>query len=188
MGQDHKYIPVRCAENDPHRCQSMTSNGQCPFLAVPPTEYCVIHGNHEVRHAVDKELYEFTRTEVLARLGKFKSHPEAMKLTTELGVLRITLESLLNKCTDNYEFVTNSAMISSLIGSIERTLTANLKLEKHMSSLLSLTQVIQLAQSLYNAVCHYVIDPDILEKIAQDFENIMQNPPEESSNPKGETK
>jgi hypothetical protein len=178
MGQDHKYTPVRCAENDPHRCQSMTENGQCPFLAVPPTEYCVIHGNHSVRKEETTALYEFTRTEVLDRLKKFRAHPEAMKLTTELGVLRLTLEALLNKCTDNYELVTNSATISSLIGSIERTLTANLKLEKHMNDLLSLTQVIQMAQQFFNVVTQHIKDPEVIEVIATEFEKIMTNPPE----------
>jgi hypothetical protein len=178
MGQDHKYTPVRCAENDPHRCQSMTDKGQCPFLAVPPTTYCVIHGNHSIRKTESDNLYEFTRTEVLSRLSKFKQHPEAMKLTTELGVLRLTLEALLNKFTDNYEFATNSATISALIGSIERTLTANLKLEKHMNDLLSITQVIAMAQSFYNCVTQYIKDPDTIEKIAQEFEKIMMNPPD----------
>lgn len=178
MGQDHKYTPVRCAENDPHRCQSMTDKGQCPFLAVPPTEYCVIHGNHSIRKEESTALYEFTRTEVLSRLAKFKQHPEAMKLTTELGVLRLTLEALLNKFTDNYEFATNSATISSLIGSIERTLTANLKLEKHMNDLLSITQVIAMAQQFFNVVTQHIKDPEVIELIATEFEKIMMNPPD----------
>ena len=180
MGHDHKYLPIRCAENDPHRCQCQTEKGQCPFLAVPPTQYCVIHGNHSIRKSETDELYEFKRTEVLSRLAKFRQHPDAMKLTTELGVLRLTLEALLNKCADNYEFVTNSATISSLIGSIERTLTANLKMEKHMNDLLSLTQVIQMAQQFFNVVTQHIKDPEIIETIAVAFEQIMTTPPEDS--------
>lgn len=184
MAHDHKYLPVRCDEKDPHRCQAQTENGQCPFLAVPPTQYCVIHGNHSIRKAENDELYEFKRTEVLDRLAKFRQHPDAMKLTTELGVLRLTLEALLNKCTDNYEFVTNSATISNLIGSIERTLTANLKLEKHMNDLLSLTQVIQMAQQFFNVVTQYIKEPEIIEIIATEFERIMMNPPEQQEGDK----
>lgn len=181
MGQDHKYLPIRCAENDPHRCQCQTEHGQCPFLSVPPTQYCVIHGNHSIRKAENDELYEFKRTEVLSRLAKFRQHPDAMKLTTELGILRLTLEALLNKCTDSYEFVTNSATISNLIGSIERTLTANLKMEKHMASLLSITQVIAMAQQFFNTVTHHVKDPDTVEAIAVAFEQIMITPPADES-------
>jgi hypothetical protein len=180
MGHDHKYLPVRCDEKDQHRCQAQTEHGQCPFLAVPPTQYCVIHGNHSIRKTENDELYEFKRTEVLSRLAKFRQHPDAMKLTTELGILRLTLEALLNKCTDNYEFVTNSATISNLIGSIERTLTANLKLEKHMSSLLSMTQVIAMAQQFFNTVTTYIKDPDTIEAIAFAFEQIMTNPPDDT--------
>lgn len=184
MGHDHKYLPQRCDEKDPHRCQSQTEKGQCPFLAVPPTQYCVIHGNHSIRKAENDELYEFKRTEVLSRLAKFRQHPDAMKLTTELGVLRLTLEALLNKCTDNYEFVTNSATISNLIGTIERTLTANLKLERHMSTLLSLTQVIQMAQQFFNVITLHIKEPELIETIATEFEKIMLNPPKESEESK----
>jgi len=179
--QDHKYTPVRCKENDPNRCQGSTENGQCPFLAVPPTQYCPIHGNHSVRKNNDETLYQFSRTEVLHRLEAFRSHPDSMKLTTELGVLRMTLETLINKCTDNFELVTNSAAISNLISSIDKTLTSNMKLEKHMNDLLSLGQVIAMAQAFFNVVIQYVKDPDAIEQIAQQFETIMQNPSEEES-------
>ena len=182
MSQDHKYTPVRCDENDPHRCQVSTEKtGQCPFLAVPPTKYCPIHGNHSVRQEETEALYQFSRTEVLHRLQQFRKHPDALKLTTELGVLRLTLESLLNKCESNYDFVTNNATITNLIASIEKTLTANLKLEKHMNDLLSLGQVVQMAQSFFNTVTQFITDPEILEQIANEFERIMTTPPEDKT-------
>jgi hypothetical protein len=184
MQQDHKYTPVRCTEGDPHRCQASVETGQCPFLAVPPTQYCVLHGNHTIRHDEQEALYQFNRTEVLHRLAKFRAHPDAMNLTTELGVLRLTLESLLNKCTDNYEFVTQSATITNLVQSIEKTLSTNLKLERHMNELLSLQQVIVMAQQFFNVITQHIKDVDILETIAQEFEKIMVNPPDQKEDSK----
>lgn len=181
---DHKYIPIRCAANDPHRCQASVETGQCPFLAVPPTQYCVLHGNHTIRHEQQEALYQFNRTEMLHRLAKFRAHPDAINLTTELGILRLTLEALLNKCTDNYEFVTQSATITNLVQSIEKTLFTNLKLEKHMSSLLSLQQVIMMAQQFFNVVTQHIKDVDILDDIADEFEKIMLNPPDQQEDSK----
>jgi hypothetical protein len=157
----------------------VTNKGQCIFLAIPPGTYCPIHnGLQAVRSADKQELYNLNKTEVLIRLQQFRDHPDSAKLTTELGVLRLTLETLLNKLNDNFELITNSAIITNLINSIEKTLSANFKLEQHMNDLLSLTQVIIMAQSLFNIITQFVKDPDIIETIAQEFEQILKNPPD----------
>lgn len=178
---DHKYVPQRCAENNPHRCQGSTAKGgQCPFLAVPPTQFCPIHGNHTIRHETEETLYQFNRTEVLHRLQELRKHPAANKLTEELGILRLTLETLLNRCEDNYDLVTNSAAITNLILSIEKTLSTNVKLEQRLNDLLSLEQVIEMAQSFFNVITEHINDPQILDVIATRFEEVMVNPPKVS--------
>lgn len=204
---DQRYVPVRCAEDDPNRCQSYAGSGggQCPFLAIPGGPTCPLHGNHTVVHEETTGLYNFKRTEVLHRLSQFKKHPDANRLTTELGVLRLTLEELINRCDTNYDLIAASGQMTILIQNIERLLISNRKIEKQMSELLTLEQVVMMAQAFFNIVIacfaetsqsfesHYADTyggkdkelatwlrdqiPFIVEEIAAKFETVMVNPP-----------
>jgi len=144
---DQKNVPVRCKEDDPNRCQGMTKRGQCPFLAMPDHKHCVIHG----RVQENTSLYNFERTEVLARLSVFRGHTDSRTLATELGVLRLLLEQIINKCGE-YELLQNSVQIASIIDKIKDLQLANTKLEERVGDLLSVEQVIEVAQQLYGSV------------------------------------
>jgi hypothetical protein len=110
----------------------------------------------------------------LARISAFRSHGDSRTLAIELGLLRLLLEQIINKC-DGYDLIMNSVQISTLIGQIKELQTANIKLEQRVGDLLSMDQVIEIAQALYTAVTKYVSDVEILGKIAEDFENIASN-------------
>jgi len=171
---DEKQVPIRCAENDPNRCQSSARQGQCPFLAVPGTIHCPIHGSKESK-ASENALYQFNKTEVLARISAFRSHGDSRTLAIELGLLRLLLEQIINKC-DSYDLVMNSVQISTLITQIKELQTANIKLEQRVGDLLAMDQVIEIAQSLYAVVTKYITDVDILGKVAEEFEDILGGP------------
>jgi hypothetical protein len=180
MSDDSKHIPVRCEPDDPRRCQANVSHGQCPFLAVPPNQngqggkYCPIHTSSFSQNdkGVHGGLYNFNRTEVLSRLQTFKNHPDSRALAIELGLLRLILEQTVNKC-DAYDLLGQSAQISVMVDKIRDTLIANVKLEQKVGDLLSIEQVITIAQALYGVVCEHINDVEILERIANEFENVL---------------
>lgn len=177
---DHAHERLRCAENDPNRCQSVHSQSgeQCTYLSMPNTTYCPVHAPVFNRETANTGLYNLKRTSVLNRLEQMKKNPEGKSLVVELGILRLTLEELLNKCGDDqWAFAMNQGPITNLIQTIQSTLIANMKVEKHIGELLSIEQVLVLAQELYNIVTKYVVDPTVLGSIALDFEAVLKNPP-----------
>lgn len=161
---DHKRVPVRCASDDPNACDYCHS-----FLAMPNSTRCPLHplGTDSEVNQYRTALYNIKKTAVVARMQQMKGHPEARTLTNELGILRLTLEELLNKCEDTYDLVTQEATISRLISNIQATLTSNVKLEERVGELLSVEQVITLMQMLFEIVRPYVPNPDDQEAIAQ---------------------
>jgi len=169
--QDEKHIPHPCDENDPNRCQATTKNGQCKFFAVPGSKFCPMHARV---NTADKNLYNIHITEVAARIKAFRNHPDSKKLTTELGLLRLLLEEAINKCTCSYDLVTNNAQLLSLIEKIRIVQQANINIEQKIGDLLSIEQVTEIAQQLYNVVAKYIHDLDMLEGIASDFEQILE--------------
>jgi len=175
---DETHIPIRCAPDDPRRCQNSVSFGQCPFLALPNTTSCSIHSSVPIHKREEKNLYNFNRTEVLSRLQSFKNNPESRTLAIELGILRLLLEEVINKCapeTQAYDLLAASPQITVLIDRVRDTLLANVKLEEKVGDLMSVEQVVVIAQALYNIICNYITDVEVLNKIAQDFELILCN-------------
>lgn len=175
MDDDQKHIPIRCAEDDPQRCQGMAKGNQCHFLSIPGEQYCVIHTKHKDQEA--KGLYEFNKTEVLSRLAAFKGHGDSKTLAIELGLLRLLLEQAVNKCEGPYDLLTNSVQLSALISQIKELQLANIKLEEKVGDLLSIEQVIEIAQKLYSVVVqHLEVLPgneEILGAIAEGFEETL---------------
>lgn len=161
-----------CAEDDPNRCQGIHSQtgAQCRYLAIPNTQKCPAHTINPKQMG----LYNLKRTTVLNRLEQLKKNPEGKSLVVELGILRLTLEELLNKCGDDqWAFAINQGPITTMISTIRDTLTANIKIEKHIGELLSVGQVVEIAQDLFNIVSKYIPDANALECIAREFEGTL---------------
>ena len=176
---DEKHIPVRCEEDDPNRCQGMAQGDQCRFLSIPGEKFCVIHTKH--RDQTAKALYEFNKTEVLSRIASFRGHGDSKTLAIELGLLRLLLEQAVNKCEGPYDLLTNSVQLSALISQIKELQLANVKLEEKVGDLLSLEQVIEIAQKLYAIVVENLASltpesfqvEETLGKIAEAFEEVL---------------
>lgn len=168
---DTKRMPVRCEADDPHACDQCHS-----FLAMPGSTRCPIHPlstDSEISQQRNA-LYNLKKTAVAARLSVMKNHPEARTLTNELGMLRLTLEELINRCADDYDLVINEAAISRLITTIQATLTSNVKLEERVGELLSVDHVVTLVQMFFEIVKEFVTNPDDQEVIADRISVILQ--------------
>ncbi len=177
--QDVKYIPVPCDADNPRRCVGETSQGQCKFLAIPDMKYCPIHAPGGTMGIIlkrqEKALYDIKRGEVLHRLNQFRSHPDSKNLTVELGIIRLTLEEILNKCESNWDFVANSATILRLTEQIEKLLKSNIRVEQLTGELMTLEQVTQIAQALITLIAEHVTDVEVIQKIADGFNHIINN-------------
>jgi hypothetical protein len=172
---DEKLVPQRCDPADPRRCQKSAMNGQCPFLSIPGHDYCPIHGPVPDQNAAG--LYAFNKTEVLVRISKFRGHGDSRTLAVELGLLRLLLEQLINKCEGPYDLLTCSGQISNLITQIKELQVANIKLEQKVGDLMTAEQVIEIAQGLYNVVSSILSTlpngTDLLAEIAEQFDVVL---------------
>ena len=175
--QDEKHIPKRCKTNDPHRC----ATGDCEFLAVPGDTHCILHNRSQDLDTTKKGIYNFNMTEVALRIKQFKNHPDSKKLTEELGLLRLLLEQAVNKCECAYDLVTQSTQLTALVEKIRIVQQANINIEQKLGDLLSMEQVTEIAQALYDVVTLHIkkqlpedVALDTLEDIAKDFEITLE--------------
>lgn len=150
-------IPIT-DEFDPERCQGMLRSrgahvGQCTFKAIPGTQHCHYHrttGSVGVERR--KELNNYRLEKWRERVGELANNDALKNLNEEIGILRITLESILNRCSDASELELNANKIGDLILKIEKLVTSCQRLEQQTGHMLGKSQVITLAGRLSEIV------------------------------------
>lgn len=168
MVVDNKY--ERCDERDPNRCQGVTrgqSSRQCPFKAVENSKFCPMHGGTpQIDLNKKAALAQYRLQQYGQRVSDFANNPEVKNLREEIGILRMTLETVINQCENVNKLLIFSDKISSLVGQIQRLVECAQKLEERNNDLLDRKIVIVVADSIVTLIGQYVHDPDQINEIA----------------------
>lgn len=161
---DNKF--TRCEPDDPSRCQSIVTAGQCPFKATPGFNFCPMHTGRGVSEARKSELKMYRLGKWQARVEEFNSHPELKTVRNEVGIMRVLLEEILGKCTDSHELMCNSNKICEVVGKIERLVPLMQKLEDSSGITLDKNAVLQLADVIAAIIGDYVESSDAKAEVA----------------------
>lgn len=152
------------------RCESTTTHGQCPFKKGEHSNYCPMHGANK---GVIAEKEELKRNYLLrrwkSRVDAFADNDQLKSLREEVGILRMLMEEILNKCEDSTDLLMMSSRISDLAMKIERLVISCDKLENRMGMLLSKNAVIQLAVEYVSIITNHVQDTAVIERISQEM-------------------
>ncbi len=172
---------IRVASQDaPNRCQAIRGDGdQCMNQKMDDSDFCPVHGGNRVETKKQQEVtrnYNLTRfrneIDEKVRSSDFKSFRE------EIGILRLMLESRLNKCKDTEDLLLMSGPIGELVGRIQGAVLACHKLEGSMGKLLDKQAVIHFASVVIGIISKHVT-PDEAAVIADDITNALANIGEE---------
>jgi len=155
----------------PDRCSGVTSKGQCWVYKTPGADYCVMHGGSGKKLPSD-DLYRLTKYK--SRLKEMKDSKAALSLRNEIGILRITLEEILNKCQSAVDLMIHSSKISRLVQDIGKLVIDSKKLESGLGQLLDRQVVLALAADIVDVVAEVVDNPDQLAAIAKGIEAVIE--------------
>lgn len=180
MRQNQEQLPVRWnAETDPssHRC----CVSECLFKVVledgePVTKHCWIHGGvRELTTHHTTSIYNFRAMQVRNSIARLANHEQRNSLEVDLGVLRETLERIVNQCENSDAmWVAMAPNISDLVIKIKHLLEAKVKIDQQFSKLLTIEQVKKVAGDLVNSVNVHVNNPDLIQKIMEDFQESLK--------------
>jgi len=160
---------------DPDRCQGMTANGQCLIKRMGVSKFCGIHGGPGANRSHNKKMHRnYMLRRWQDRVNQKADSPEAKGLREELGILRLLLESIINKCDTETDLILQSAPISELAMKIERTVASCHKLESSMGSLLDKQSILQFASSVITILSNHITDTDLLSTIADEITACVQ--------------
>jgi len=158
----------------PNRCVAAGVHGQCNNLGLKDGDgnylpNCLVHGGQgQLVNNKKKALqnYNITVARWRRQLDEKKGSTEIKSLRDEIGLLRILLETRLNRCEDEHDLLLQSAAISDLIMKINMVVQACHKLESSMGHLLDKQAILQFAQVVINIISTSVTDDAQINTIA----------------------
>lgn len=149
--------------SDPNRCQALIAGGanQCWNAAINGTKYCLVHGAAKAAIMQDRaEIYNIRSAMVRAKIEQMSGHPDLLSLHTEVGVLRMLLEDLLNRLTDDpLDMMVQSGPISEMVAKIEKLVVSCDKLERSRNEVVSRKELAEFAATISAIAAEFIGDP-----------------------------
>ena len=164
-------IPKITEDDDPNRCQAVTTQGQCRNVATKAEDgsygkFCLAHGGNRFLQSKEKEaVRNYQLTKFKAKLQRHSSSDNIKSLRDEIGILRMCMEERLNKCQDEADLLLQSGPISDLVMKIDKVVTSCHKLDGSMGQLLDRSAILQFASEVIDIIGSEDIQTDILERI-----------------------
>jgi len=163
-----RYQIIRTTEDDPARCQSNDAKGQCMNKSVEGTEYCPVHGGRD--KMPHRRIYELKKSKYQATLERQTDHEGVKSLRTEIGVLRMLMETRLNRIEDDSQLMLESQGISNLVVQIEKLVSSCNKIDLQFSNILTEEQAIQWMAEISDIIDENINDSEIKVIIAAEIE------------------
>lgn len=164
-----EYHFERVADDDPNRCQGVKpTQGQCNNKAIEGSQFCPAHGGNRGANELAKEkkfMYQLTKFK--ARMADFATNPAIKGLREEIGVLRMVLETTINRCKDEHDLMLASTGISNMVCNIERMVTSCHKLEMNLGQLLDRNKAMLMADEMIQIITSEIKDEEVITRIAR---------------------
>jgi hypothetical protein len=161
---DTKFINIEY-EDDPERCQALGMYGQCKYKAQYDganklTKYCPKHtpGKH------GRANYRFNAA-FAPRIDELVTSESIKNLREEIGLVRMTLEAIVNRCKDEYELSQETDRISKLVDQINKLVISCHKIEESSGQLLDKNIVVTIGAMIVNIVSKHIPDAAVLDKV-----------------------
>lgn len=158
-------------EYDSDRCQYIGKQGQCTWKAMPGTSYCKLHGGN-IEAARNKK--EETRNFQLQTLNidRFINSPKIKNLHEEIGILRLTLETILNRCRQDTDLILKSSQIIILVEKIEKLVSSAHKLDVSLNGVFDRAQLYAFVDGVIDIV--QACAPDKSAEISKEIANLLE--------------
>jgi hypothetical protein len=156
-------------EDDPRRCQSVAKHGQCIYQAVEGLPNCPMHAG-QAQDRIKKDAvrnYQFQKYR--DRINSKADSSVIKSLREEIGILRMILEEVINKCEDDTDLMIYSPKIADLALKIEKVVTSAHKLEQSLGETLDKTSILNISTRLVNVIAGHIKDDMVINAIVEEI-------------------
>ena len=155
-------------EDDPDRCHGfdIQKSEQCRNKKLAGN-FCGRHQGKWIQRVEELKKCSDYRLQVWQqRVDEFAESKQAKSLKGEIGILRLTLESILTKCQDQTDIILYASKIGDMVSRIERVVISCDRLETKMGMTLDKAAALSFASQIINVVSQHVQDPIVIDKIS----------------------
>jgi hypothetical protein len=140
------------------------------YRVVEGTKHCPRHGGATEQARNKKKAGNQYRLSVWKnRLSEFTEHEGVKSLRDEIGILRIVLEEMMNKCSDRQDLLIYSTKISELAVKIEKLVMSCDRLEKNMGQMMDRPSAMKFAAKVVEIVARHVDSAEQLDSISHEI-------------------
>ena len=188
-------VLFQAEDDDPDRCQADGSGGegQCRYLSIKALverdltnhlaytvdeaqagKNCPKHsGSKQIEGVKRKKLHDYRLQVWQYRVSEFSESEQITTLRGEIGILRLLIEQILNRCQDHNELMMYSHKISDLIMKVERTVKTCNQMETNMGMFLDRSKAMMFAHEAVQIISVHVHDPQAVDAISEGLISAM---------------
>jgi len=160
--------------DDPTRCQAVHGKGQCRYQAVDGAKYCPMHGGNRGQAAVKAQmLRQYQLAKWQTTVDAFADEDQVKSLRGEIGIARMLLETVIQKCKDSNDLLLYSGKIGQMLAQVERLVVSCHRLESNLGLMLDKPKVIALAAQIVEIIGQHVKDDDAISAISNEIINAI---------------
>lgn len=177
MPESEPMVSKVADQFDPARCKGPARHGQCWNKAVGSGNYCEFHGGSAILKsdkAKETRQYQIEHAAFRNRHDELVGNSKLLDMAEELGLLKLLIEGKINQCRgDLGALVMSAGPLGDLITKVERITTAIIKVQKHTNENLGEKQVMELALKTIDVIKRHILDPAIIELIADELMEVF---------------
>ena len=177
----------RAAADDPDRCQAGGSGGegQCHNLSVKgmvklgllenitditlanDATNCSKHGGlQQVKQEAKTRLHDYRIQAFQERLDEYTESDNVKSLRGEIAVLRLLMQTFLEKCKDGDDLILYSFKLSALAKELQTLVTSCERLESRSSAMLDKASGLILAGEIVKIISSEIPNPEVIDRIS----------------------
>lgn len=167
---------VRVESGHPEQCQTIRSilGTQCNFQKVEGSPYCIMHGgNRTISSNRVKDLNNYRLGKYQKRVGELANNPNLRSIDEEIGILRMILESIFEKCDSNIDLLLYSQRISELVQDISKCVNLADKLAARSGLLIGRSEALAIGEKIIDIISLYIKDEKTLLQIAEQISDSL---------------
>lgn len=173
-------------EDDPRRCLAVSGNRQCNNLAEEGFDYCNYHNSGQRLKLKKDQERQYLLTNWRKEVDHFANHAQVKNLREEIGILRLLMQTVLNRCKDEDDLMIYTPRIMELTQRVERVVDTCHKMEEKTQFLVDKNQIVHLAEQILLIISEFVLDSNVLSLIADRIRNAIESKATVTVQPDGE--
>ena len=168
----------RVEDDDPRRCQANNHQGQCKMISVEESKYCPVHGGAKKQAKLKKQSFRNYQSELYRRrLDRFADSDGLKSLRDEIGVLRMTVEALLNACKTDADLIMKSTPLADLVMKIEKLVMSSQKMDEKLGVMMDKAEATAMISQVVDIVAKHVTE-DKLDEVIEDVQALLSGGPD----------